>query len=51
MVVQMGEYVEEPMSEIERPTGGVFDDPLATRINRKYRQVESLASSTVEAAI
>jgi hypothetical protein len=51
MVVQMGDYQEQPMSEIERPTGGVFDDPLATRINRKYRQVESSARSTVEAGI
>jgi hypothetical protein len=37
--------------EVESTTGGVFEDPVATRINRKYRQVESSARSTVEAAI
>jgi len=39
------------MGDIEPTTGGVFEDPQATEINRKYREVESLASSTVEAAI
>ena len=37
--------------EVERTTGGVFDDPLATRINEKYREVEGLARSTLKAAI
>jgi len=37
--------------EVESTTGGVFDGPLATRINRKYEEVESSARSTVEAAI
>jgi hypothetical protein len=37
--------------EVESTTGGVFEDPLATRINAKYREVESLARSTVEGGI
>src|SRR5919107_1244500 len=37
--------------EVESTTGGVFDDPVATRINRKYWEVESSARSTVEGAI
>src|SRR5215208_6787822 len=39
------------MSEVDRTPGGVFEDPLATRINLKYRELESLARSTVEAGI
>jgi hypothetical protein len=37
--------------EVESTTGGVFEDPLATRINAKYRELEGLARSTVEASI
>jgi|SRR5215212_5150336 len=37
--------------EVESTTGGVFEDPLATRINVKYRELESLARSTVEVAV
>src|SRR5215217_7882574 len=39
------------MSEVDRTPGGVFADPLATRINEKYREVEGLARSTLKSAI
>jgi len=37
--------------EVESTTGGVFEDPLWTRINMKYREVESSARSTVQSAV